>query len=162
MRHPGAFAVTCAGMFLLTLAYHFEARTAGAQGCADTTTAATTAASTAAAAPTAAGHFKLGLVLTQTDPETVFNVLRVGEYALKQGDEVSLFLLGKAVELEKIKDSTFDVQGKTRAFAAAGGKILACGTCLKIHGSGGSALCPVSNLADLYRIIRASDRVLTF
>ncbi len=162
MRNRRTFFFICAGVFLLPLACQIGARTAGAQGCADTTTAATTTSSTAAAGPTTAGHFKLGLVLTQTDPETVFNVFRVGEYALKQGDDVSLFLLGKAVELEKIKDSKFDVQGKTRAFAAAGGKILACGTCLKIHGSGGSALCPVSSLADLYRIIRSSDRVLTF
>lgn len=66
------------------------------------------------------------------------------------------------MELERIRDSKFDVQGKTRAFTAAGGRILACGTCLKIHGSGGSALCPVSNLANFHRIVRASDRVLTF
>lgn len=31
---------------------------------------------------------KLGMVITQTDPETVFNALRLALYSLEQGDEV--------------------------------------------------------------------------
>jgi uncharacterized protein involved in oxidation of intracellular sulfur len=116
-----------------------------------------------ASAETPAGQpIKLGLVLTQTDPETVFNVFRVAQYALDQGDEVRVFLLGQGVELEKIQDPKFEVQEKARAFQAAGGKILACGTCLQMHGSAGSPLCPVSTMSDLYALIRGSDRVLTF
>jgi sulfur relay (sulfurtransferase) complex TusBCD TusD component (DsrE family) len=107
-------------------------------------------------------RFKLGLVLTQTDPETVFNVFRVAQYALEQGDEVSVFLLGKAVELDRIQDATYNVQEKAQAFLASGGRILACGTCLQMHGSTGSKLCPISTMQDLYELIRASDRVLTF
>jgi sulfur relay (sulfurtransferase) complex TusBCD TusD component (DsrE family) len=107
-------------------------------------------------------QFKLALVLTQTDPETAFNVFRVAQYALEQGDEVRVFLLGQGVELDRIKDPKFDVQEKARAFQAAGGRILACGTCLQMHGSAGSALCPVSTMSDLYGLIRMSDRVLTF
>ena len=154
MHKARAFFFVCTGLLCLALAYHLGARSAVAQaGCADTT---------AAANKSAEQHFKLGLVLTQTDPETVFNVFRVAQYALEQGDEVSLFLLGKGVELQRIKDSKFDVQGKARAFAAAGGRILACGTCLQMHGSRGSGLCSISSLGDLFRIIRASDRVMTF
>lgn len=157
MDRAKAFFFVCAGMFLLATAYHVGARMALAQSGRDTT-----AAKLASAATATSRQFKLGLVLTQTDPETVYNAFRVGEYALKQGDEVSLFLLGKAVELEKLNGGEFDVQGKTRSFVAAGGKILACGTCLQMHGSKGSQLCPVSTLGDLYRIIRSSDRVMTF
>ena len=40
---------------------------------------------------------KLGIIITQTDPETVFNTLRLAEYSLQQGDEVRIFLSGKGV-----------------------------------------------------------------
>lgn len=32
------------------------------------------------------------MVITQTEPETVFNALRLALYAVKQGDEVRIFL----------------------------------------------------------------------
>jgi uncharacterized protein involved in oxidation of intracellular sulfur len=44
----------------------------------------------------------------------------------------------------------------------AGGKIQACGTCLKLRQSQGTELCPLSTMADLYEIIRDSDRVVSF
>ncbi len=47
-------------------------------------------------------------------------------------------------------------------FASAGGKILACGTCLKIRHSEGSEMCPLSTMGDLYEIVQESDKVLTF
>jgi len=37
---------------------------------------------------------KLGIIITQTDPETVFNALRLAQYALRQGDSVRIFLSG--------------------------------------------------------------------
>ena len=40
---------------------------------------------------------KLGMIITQTDPETVFNALRLAHYSLKQGDEVKIFLSGRGV-----------------------------------------------------------------
>jgi uncharacterized protein involved in oxidation of intracellular sulfur len=49
-----------------------------------------------------------------------------------------------------------------KSFAAAGGKILACGTCLKIRHSEGSELCPISTMGDLHKIVQESDKVLTF
>ena len=128
-------------------------------GAGDAAQAAGSGVSTEAAA---GRPFKLALVLTQTDPETVFNAFRVAQYALEQGDEVRVFLLGQGVELDKIQDQKYDVQEKARAFVATGGKILACGTCLQMHGSAGSQLCPVSTMSDLYGLIRGSDRVMTF
>ena len=86
---------------------------------------------------------RLGILLTVTEPETVFNVLRLGNFSLQHGDEVRLFLLGKGVELDRIEDAQFDVQAQAQSFVAAGGQILACGTCLKLRGSEGSELCPL-------------------
>ena len=46
-------------------------------------------------------------------------------------------------------------------FVDAGGKILACGTCLKLRHNEGSELCPVSTMKDLYELIRDADKVVT-
>ncbi len=105
---------------------------------------------------------KLGIVLTVTEPETVFNVLRLGNFALQQGDEVRLFLMGKGVELDQIEDPEFGVQAHARSFLEAGGQIQACGTCLKLRGSEGSEMCPLSTMRDCYEVVRDSDKVLAF
>jgi sulfur relay (sulfurtransferase) complex TusBCD TusD component (DsrE family) len=103
---------------------------------------------------------KLGLILSQTEPETVFNALRLANYTLEQGDSVKVFLIGKGVELDKINDPKFKVQEEARTLLDAGGQFLACGTCLKLRRSAGSELCPLSTLKDLYEIVRDLDRVL--
>jgi len=105
---------------------------------------------------------KLGMIITQTDPETVFNALRLALYSLEQGDEVRIFLSGKGVEIDRIEDPKFDVKGQARKVLNAGGQFLACGTCLKLRKSEGSEICPLSTLKDHYEIVRDSDKVLTF
>lgn len=105
---------------------------------------------------------KLGLVITTTDAETVFNALRLANFSLANGDAVKVFLLGKGVELDRIEDSRFDVQDQARSLLGSGGEILACGTCLKLRESPGSELCPISTMKDLYTLVFSSDRVLTF
>ncbi len=105
---------------------------------------------------------KLGMVITQNDPETAFNALRLALYSLQQGDEVRIFLSGKGVEIDRIEDAKFDVKGHARKVLNAGGQFLACGTCLKLRQSEGSEICPLSTLKDLYELARDSDKVLTF
>lgn len=104
---------------------------------------------------------KLGIVITQTDPETVFNALRLVIYSLKQGDEVRIFLSGRGVEIDKISDPKFDVKKPARNILDSGGQFLACGTCLELRESEGSEICPISTLKDHYEIIRDSDKVVT-
>ncbi len=104
---------------------------------------------------------KLGLVITQTDPETVFNALRLAHYSLEQGDEVRIFLSGRGVEIDKIEDPKFDVKGQAEKVLSAGGTFLACGTCLKIRNSEGSDICPLSTLKDHYEIVRDCDKLVT-
>jgi uncharacterized protein involved in oxidation of intracellular sulfur len=105
---------------------------------------------------------KLGLVIYSNDAETVWNAYRLGVFALKKGDSVRTFLLAKGVECEGIDTENFKVTEQMKSFVAAGGKILACGTCLKIRHSEGSEMCPLSTMGDLYEIVQESDRVLTF
>jgi sulfur relay (sulfurtransferase) complex TusBCD TusD component (DsrE family) len=104
---------------------------------------------------------KLGMVITQTDPETVFNALRLALYSLEQGDEVRVFLSGRGVEIDQIEDEQFNVKEAAQKLLDAGGEFLACGTCLKLRNSEGSEVCPLSTLKDHYEIVRDSDRLVT-
>jgi uncharacterized protein involved in oxidation of intracellular sulfur len=101
------------------------------------------------------------MVITQTDPETVFNALRLAPYGLEQGDKVRIFLSGKGAEIDKIEDPKFDVKGRTQKVLDAGGEFLACGACLKLRNSQGSEVCPLSTLKDHYEVVRDSDRLVT-
>jgi peroxiredoxin family protein len=89
---------------------------------------------------------KLGIIIYSNDPESVWNAFRLGNYAIKEGDEVK----------------AFNVTEQIRSFVKGGGSILACGTCLKIRQSEGSETCPVSTLADLYTIVKESEKIITF
>jgi sulfur relay (sulfurtransferase) complex TusBCD TusD component (DsrE family) len=66
------------------------------------------------------------------------------------------------VEIDRIDDPKFNVREQAQAVLAAGGQFLACGTCLKLRASGGSEICPLSTLKDLYEVVRDSDRLVTF
>jgi sulfur relay (sulfurtransferase) complex TusBCD TusD component (DsrE family) len=104
---------------------------------------------------------KLGIVISSNDAETAWNAVRLGNFALKAGDEVSVFLLAKGVESAEIDESKFNVKEQLELLVSSGGEILACGTCLKIRNKEGSELCPLSSMADLYHIIKNSDRVIS-
>ena len=39
-----------------------------------------------------------------------------------------------------------------------GGQILVCGTCLKLRHTDGTELCPLSTMANLYKLINESDK----
>ena len=104
---------------------------------------------------------KLGMVITQTDPETVFNALRLALYSLQEGDEVRIFLSGRGVEIDQIEDETFDVKDVAESILKEGGVFLACGSCLTLRHSGGSEICPLSTLKDHYELVRDSDRLVT-
>lgn len=112
--------------------------------------------------PTEAKQMKLGIVIYSTDAETVWNAFRLGAFALKQGDSVKVFLLAKGVDCEKLNTEDFNVTGQMQSFVDAGGKILACGTCLKLRQSEDTEMCPISTVQDLYDIVKESDRVLMF
>ena len=105
---------------------------------------------------------KMGIIIYSNDSETVWNAFRLGNFALKEDDEVNVFLLAKGVECESLDTDQFKVTEQMRSFVDEGGKILACGTCLKIRGSEGSEMCPLSTMKDLYEIVKECDRVVTF
>ncbi|HIC96910.1 MAG TPA: sulfur reduction protein DsrE [Aquificaceae bacterium] len=105
---------------------------------------------------------RLGIVLYSRDPETVWNAFRFGVFALAQGDEVRLFLLGKGVEALNIKDERFNVKEQMDTFLENGGKIVACGVCLEVRDSKEGATCPVGSMNDLYELVMWADKTVSF
>jgi sulfur relay (sulfurtransferase) complex TusBCD TusD component (DsrE family) len=105
---------------------------------------------------------KIGIVISSNDPETVWNAFRFANFSCQKGDSVSVFLLGKGVESQTLKDKSFDVVGMMESYVSHGGRIFTCGTCLKSRKAGGTELCPISTMADMYAIVNQSDKLLTF
>ena len=103
---------------------------------------------------------KLGIVLNTKDPETAWNALRLGTKALDVQNEVRMFLLGSGVEIEDIKDGKSDVASALNSYLDGGGKLLACGTCLKVRQQE-AGVCPISTMAQLVALITDSDKVVS-
>lgn len=105
---------------------------------------------------------KIGIVISTNDAETGWNAFRFGNFSLNNKDEVNIFLIGKGVEYENQSNEQFNIVEQAEKFLGSGGKIFACGTCLKQRNSAGSNLCPVSTMKDMYRIVSESEKILTF
>ena len=105
---------------------------------------------------------KIGIVVYSNDSETVWNAFRFANFALNEGDEINVFLLGKGVECESLDTDKFKVTEQMQTLVDNGGKIFACGSCLEIRQSEGSEVCPLSTMKDLYEIVKMSDRIVTF
>jgi uncharacterized protein involved in oxidation of intracellular sulfur len=105
---------------------------------------------------------KFGIILNSNLAETAWNAFRFGNASLQGKHEVKVFLLGPGVECETIKSEKFNIKEQMDTFVAGGGKILSCGSCLKIRQMEGSEACPISTMRDMVRIVEESDKVLTF
>jgi uncharacterized protein involved in oxidation of intracellular sulfur len=104
----------------------------------------------------------MGIVISTNDPETSWNAFRFGNFCLGRGDQVRIFLIGKGVEFEKISTEKFNTVDQAEKVRKGGGKIDACGTCIKAREQKESELCPISSMKELYEIVKESDRLLTF
>src|SRR3972149_6953157 len=103
---------------------------------------------------------KLTIVLSTTHAETNWNALRLANLALKKGDEVSLFLLGEAVEYEKTSNIKFNIKQQVDTFLKSDKvKIIACGTCMKLRHQQSTQTCPMGGLEDFYSLVATSDKV---
>jgi len=104
---------------------------------------------------------KVGIILSNTDPELVWNSLRFANTALLGGHEVKMFLLGQGVEIEGIKSEKFNVQEQLQKFNQLSGHMIACGTCIKSRQMQFD-VCPISTMKDMLKLVEESDKVLTF
>ena len=106
---------------------------------------------------------KIGIVLSTSNNETNWNALRLANFSIAQGDEVSIFLIGEGVEYENYSNDKFNIKEQLKDFLKTGkGKIFACGTCIKSRNREGTETCPVNSIKDLHRIIKECDKLISF
>jgi len=106
---------------------------------------------------------KLGIIISQNNPETVWNAFRLANLALNKGDTVSIFLTGKGVEYERLSSPKFNIKEQVKKFLQSeNAKIVACGTCMTIRKQDSSQECPAGGIEDLYGLIINYDKVITF
>lgn len=105
---------------------------------------------------------KIGIIISQADPETVWNAFRFGAFSLQKDHTVKVFLIGKGVEYEDIDNEKFNVKDQVERFLDKKGEIFACGSCIKSRQREGSPVCPLSTMQDLMDIVEESDKILSF
>lgn len=105
---------------------------------------------------------KIGVIISSNDAETCWNALRYANFSLGQKDEIKVFLMGKGVEFQSVSTDKFNTVEQAEKLLSSGGKILACGTCIKSRNQAGTEMCPINTMKDMYDIIKESDRVVTF
>ena len=105
---------------------------------------------------------KLGIILETKEYEKAWNAFRFANTALKARHDVKVFLMGEAVECERLTHETYNVSEQLNAFVEAGGVVLACGTCLKFRRMEGNATCPISTMTDCLRMVEWAEKVITF
>lgn len=105
---------------------------------------------------------KIGVIISTNDAETCWNALRYANYCLGQKDEANVFFMGKGVEYQKTSTDKFNTAEEADKFLKSGGKVFACGSCIKSRNQEGSEMCPINTMKDMYEIIKESNKVVTF
>jgi len=104
----------------------------------------------------------IGVIISSNDAETCWNALRYANFCLGQKDKVKIFFMGKGVEYQRVSTDKFNAVEQTDKLLKAGGRIYACGTCIKSREQESSDMCPISTMKDMYEMIKQSDKVVTF
>ena len=55
-------------------------------------------------------------IISTDDAETAYNAMRLANVAVKKGDEVSVFMLGRGVLFEKASNDPFNVMEQINQF----------------------------------------------
>ncbi|MDR2962569.1 MAG: DsrE family protein [Bacteroidales bacterium] len=107
----------------------------------------------------------IAIIITSDDAETAWNAVRLGVYAQQQGDYVVVFVSGKGLDAfmrTQSADEQFNVERMSSTFWANGGTIYSCASCATARGTETVQSCTITGIADLYRIVKQSKKVLTF
>jgi uncharacterized protein involved in oxidation of intracellular sulfur len=59
---------------------------------------------------------KVLVIISTDDGETMYNAMRLANVGVKNGDEISVFMLGKGVLFEKCGTAEFNVMGEVNRF----------------------------------------------
>ena len=105
---------------------------------------------------------KISIVISTNDSENSWNAFRFANFCIGKKEKVKVFLIGKGVEAEQVSNHQFNIKEQMENFVSSKGEILACGTCFQIRNSGGTELCLLSTMNDLYEMVKEADKVVTF
>lgn len=105
---------------------------------------------------------KLGMIIYSSEPETVWNAMRLANCALMNKDSVSVFLLGKGVDIHAIENKAYNIPELISAFKSQGGNLMACSACVQGRNLPEYCLCETSKGMECYQLVKECDRVLTF
>lgn len=110
---------------------------------------------------------QITIIISSSDPETVWNAFRLGSASLAYDDTVKVFLLGKGVEAMVNKSLKFNIREQVEIFLEHGGEILGCELCCNTREDEMPFLkqdigCPLGSMQDLYALIKEADKVITF
>lgn len=110
---------------------------------------------------------KLAIIIYSNDAETVWNAFRLANTALDKDDEVTIFLLGKGVECVSINSIKYNIKQQIEIFNEYNGKMIGCGVCCDTRIDEMPLLrddlqCEMGSMQTLYKIMRDSDKVVTF
>ncbi len=105
---------------------------------------------------------KIGIIIETKEFEKAWNAFRFATTAKKNNHDVKVFLMGEAVECEGLVHEKYNVDEQLKNFIAAGGEVLACGTCLKSRQKDGTEACPMSTMVDCLKVVEWSERMVTF
>lgn len=105
---------------------------------------------------------RMGIIVYSSEPEVVWNALRLANCALLNKDSVEIFLLGKGVDINAIDAKAFNIPELISAFRSQGGKMMACSACVQGRNLSEYDLCVTSKGMECYQLIKECDKVLTF
>jgi len=105
---------------------------------------------------------KIGIIIETKEYEKAWNAMRFAVTAKKTGNEVKVFLMGEAVEIETLSHEKFNVSQQVALFYEIEGEILACGSCLQSRKMGATDVCPISTMVDCVEMVKWADKTVTF
>lgn len=102
---------------------------------------------------------KMTVVIGSNEPEKAWNAFRLANLALGKKDAVKVFLMNSGVEC-LVDTGKFNVKALSEKFESEGGKVLACGTCVKSRSMGD--VCEISNMETFYNLLMESEKTVYF
>jgi uncharacterized protein involved in oxidation of intracellular sulfur len=102
------------------------------------------------------------MIIYSSEPETVWNAMRLANCALMNKNSVEVFLLGKGVDIHAIDSKAFNIPELVSSFKSQGGKMMACSACVQGRNLSEYCLCETSKGMEWYQLIKECDKVLTF
>jgi len=87
---------------------------------------------------------------------------QVGSFIPNRRD-IAVYVCPELKQKIKMRIASFGVKViKADKLLKSGGKIFACGTCIKSRNQEGAEMCPINTMKDMYDIIKESDKIVTF